>query len=80
MIQKGANRWNTGLYYASFQGHIEIIRLMIEKGPTDLNSCLHHSCLQGHRDIVRLMIIKGADKCDCGKSIQDHCGTPLILY
>ena len=32
MIEKGANNWNNGLYYACKGGHMEIVKLMIERG------------------------------------------------
>ena len=32
LIEKGANRWDWGLYGACFGRHFEIAKLMIEKG------------------------------------------------
>ena len=50
MIEKGANHFNSGLYYACKGGHKEIVNLMMEKGADDFNWGLNGACLGGPKN------------------------------
>lgn len=50
------------LFWASFYGHIEVVRFIIDKEPTiDVNEALIATSECGHIDIVKLLLDKGND-------------------
>jgi len=61
MIEKGADGWNSGLFYACRSGYEKLVQLMIEKGADDWNEGLHAACLCGNEKLIHLMIEKGAN-------------------
>ena len=61
--------WNgwTPLYFAAYNGHVEITRLLLQNG-ADVNvrshggnTPLHWAAIQGHVDILHLLVENGAD-------------------
>jgi hypothetical protein len=68
MIQRGADDWNSVLWYACKGGHRALAELMIQHGATDWNVGLHCACFKGHRDLADLMIQKGASDWNLGLS------------
>lgn len=60
MINKGATKWNGGLYGACYGGHKELARLMISKGADDLDGSLYTACRSNHLVLAELLVMKGA--------------------
>lgn len=57
MIEKGADDWDSGLYYACTVGNIEIVKFMLSKGAEDLGTnCFTCACEYGYIKIVKLFI------------------------
>ena len=73
LIEKGADvhaknyHGNTPLYWASFNGYLEIAKVLIKKGANvnatnkDSETPLHWATVKGHIEIVKVLIQKGAD-------------------
>jgi len=66
MIQRGADDWNSGLWYACRGGHRDVAELMIQHGANNWNVGLHCACFGGHRDLAELMIQRGANNWNWG--------------
>ena len=66
LLQK-QGKAQTALMHASFQGHIDIVRLLLDAGADkslrDVSgtTALIHASYVGHIDIVRLLLNAGAD-------------------
>ena len=86
-LKKGANPnakdddgW-TPLHYASFKGHVEIVKLLLERGanPNAKDNIgrtpLHWAAFKGHFKIVELLLVGGANP-----NAKDNIGrTPLHI-
>lgn len=60
--------WKTGLNYASFSGHMNVVEFMILKanGKCEWNLAFVEACLGGHMELVQFLISKGACIWECG--------------
>lgn len=63
-VKLDANKTDSPLYQAVFNGHLEVVKLLIEKGAT-LNDCDVDGCTflmlaarQGHTDMIRFLLDK----------------------
>jgi Ankyrin repeats (3 copies) len=52
--------FDEAMFYAAYEGNIEIVKLMIEKGATDFDWAILEAAEGGHMEIVKLMIENGA--------------------
>jgi hypothetical protein len=51
-ITKGAQTYNSGLYYACRGGHRQIAHIMISKGACNLNYALQGACEENQREMA----------------------------
>ncbi len=58
--------WNTGLFWSSQGGHLDLMKLFIEKGADQLNSVLYAAAVGGHRNAIDYLISQGANRWDEG--------------
>jgi len=65
-IQKGANKWNWGMYGAARGGHKDLVDFFIEKGANKWSRGMEGAARGGHRDLVDFFIEKGAGDWDFG--------------
>lgn len=56
LMDKGADNFDFGLYYACRNGNIQVVRLMIQKGAKNLNDGMNIALKRGHINIVKFMI------------------------
>ena len=77
----GDNNGDTVLHVATFNGHMDIVKLFLTEQCWDPNlknskeqTCLHLACLGGHVDIVKLLVAKRNSL-----SLQQSCATASLL-
>lgn len=58
LIDRGATKWNNGLYCACIGGHIGIAKLMISCGATNFNGGLVNACQNGNIQIIDILVEK----------------------
>ena len=67
-IHLGFDEYETGLYDASYGGHMSMVQRMIDLGAHDLDNGLGMACLGGHVEIVQKMIDLGSSAFEIGLS------------
>jgi len=65
-IQKGANKWNWGMYGAARGGHKDLVQFFIENGANNWNRGMYFAARGGHKDLVDFFIEKDADEWNLG--------------
>src|SRR5438552_15666355 len=53
MISKGANEWDSGLYWACEGGNMELVELMISKGATNISENISYP--EDKKKIIKLL-------------------------
>jgi len=51
-IQKGAKRWNLGMFEAARGGHRDLVQFFIEKGADSWDNGMFYAARGGHKDLV----------------------------
>jgi hypothetical protein len=70
-IAKGADTYDSGLYYACLNGHLRIAEILISKGARNWYAALSGACERGNRELVKLLISNGA--CDWESGLHGAC-------